>query len=260
MQRETPAEVPTPGKPGRTRQRTATASAPTVSAAALLRSAVTVQHGRVRLHAQNLALHTVLRDVAAQSGITITDRAQTHTSTLTLDLDNVELEEALKQMLTAFDVFFLYRGTSGAASALQSVWIYPQGHGGQLFPGDDEDSAFVGALAQQDPDARARGYEAILARPDWLSPEIMLNGLQDEDPQVRFRLLSQAVVANVTLPADMVERLALTDQAAEVRLAALAAVSFHPDIDRQQAERIAMQASTIRMRLCRAKPGTHGPR
>lgn len=244
MQREAPAEVPAPDKPGRTRQRTATASAPTVSAAALLRSAVTVQHGRVHLRAQNLALHTVLRDVAAQSGITITDRAQTHTSTLTLDLDNVALEEALQQMLTAFDVFFLYRGTSGAASALQAVWIYPQGQGGHIFPGDDEDSAFVEALSQTDPEIRARGYETILARPDWLSPAIMRNGLQDDDPQVRFRLLSQAVVANVTLPADMVERLALTDQEAEVRLAALAAVNFHPDIDRQQAERIAMQAST----------------
>jgi hypothetical protein len=197
----------------------------------------------VSFHAQNTALHAVLRDVAAQTGITITDRANTHTALLTLNLDNVPVEEAIRQMLAAFDVFFFYRGTAKATSELHAVWIYPQGYAAQMPPGEDDNSTVVEALYHADPAERARGYETLLSRPDWLSPDLLLNGLQDTDAQVRFRILSQALVANIWLPIDMLERLALTDPEAEVRQAALAAMMFHPDVDRPQAERMALQAS-----------------
>jgi hypothetical protein len=197
----------------------------------------------VSLHAQNAALHAVLRDVAAQTGITVTDRANTHTALLTLTLDNVPVEEALRQILAAYDSFFFYRGTAQAASELHAVWIYPQGHEVRMPPGEDDNSTIVEALYHADPETRARGYETLLTRPDWLSPDLLLNGLQDADARVRFRILSQALVANILLPVDTVERLALADPEAEVRQAALAALIFHPDIDRQQAERLALQAS-----------------
>ena len=233
------------GRPERVRRQSAAATSATSGASTIpTSSGVTVRQGRVSLHVQNTALHTVLRDFAAQTGVTVTDRANTHTALLTLDLDNVPVEEAIKRILAAFDVFCFYRGTAKATSELHAVWIYPQGHEAQMPPGEEDNSTIVEALYHADPAERARGYEALLARPDWLSPDLLLNGLQDADAQVRFRILSQALVANIRLPIDMIERLALTDPEAEVRQAALGAMLFHADVDRQQVERIALQAST----------------
>jgi hypothetical protein len=140
-------------------------------------------------------------------------------------------------------VFFLYRGADSSLDRLKAVWIYPKGQGTRTPPRLDEQTAVFSALTHADPAERAQAYEAILQQPDLLSPEILLDGLQDEDAQVRLRVLAHTHIADVVVPADTVERLALTDAHPQVRLAALALVGFHPDLDPQDAERIALAAS-----------------
>jgi hypothetical protein len=76
-----------------------------------------------------------------------------------------------------------------------------------------------------------------------LAPAVLLDGLQDVDAQVRLRILSQALLTNIVLPVEVVESLVSTDPDAQVRLAALSAIGFHPELDRQQLERIAFEAS-----------------
>ena len=209
----------------------------------LRHSGVTVQHQRVSLHVQQTGLSSILHDLAAKTGITVTDHANTQATLMSIDLDNMAVDEALQHVLAAFDVLFLYRGTDAATGKLTAVWIYPKGQGEHAPPGEDSHSTVMEALRHRNPAERAQAYEEIMQHPEWLSPTVIRDGLQDEDAQVRLRMLAQALVTNVVLPADTVEHLALTDPDAQVRLVALSALSFHVDLDAQRAEQIAFEAS-----------------
>jgi len=94
-----------------------------------------------------------------------------------------------------------------------------------------------------DPDERAQAYEEAIERADVRSPALALEGLRDMEPDVRLRVLAGALLANVTIPLDTVQSLALTDIDPRVRGAALAAIAAHGQIDLRTTETIARQAS-----------------
>jgi hypothetical protein len=94
-----------------------------------------------------------------------------------------------------------------------------------------------------DPDERAQAYEEALGRADVPSPALALEGLRDTEAQVRLRVLAGALLADVSIPLDTVQSLALTDMDPLVRGAALAAIAAHPEVDLRTAEHIARRAS-----------------
>ena len=205
---------------------------------------IEVQHQRVSLHVRQMRLRSILRRIAAKTDISFTYFAETATALTTLDLDNVTVEEAMKHLLAEFDAVFFYRGAGTAkTSELQSVWIYPPGHGLTALRSETGESIVADAILHPDPGERALAYENLLQRPELVSSEILRDGLLDAATEVRLRVLSQALMAHVALPADTLERLALVDTEVQVRLAALAAISSHPEIDMDTVETIARQAS-----------------
>ena len=197
---------------------------------------------RVTLHVRRTALAAVLREITAQTGITVTTQVHIPAVVLTIDLDNVPVDEALKQLLGAFDLVLLYRGNLAPPRSL-AVWIYPPGQGGSALPGDAAAGALRDSVRQAEPAARAHAYEELLLHPDRLPSTVLEDGLRDEDAQVRLRVLAQALVTHVAVPGETLERLALTDSDPQVRQTALTVLQGEQDLGRQQVEHIAEAAS-----------------
>lgn len=90
---------------------------------------------------------------------------------------------------------------------------------------------------------RAQEYEEHLAAGRWGSPELEA-ALKDDSPAVRFRVLAQAASQGLTVPADVLEELALRDISANVRRLAVALLSTNSAVEPSRAERIATEASS----------------
>ena len=189
-----------------------------------------VQH--VSLHVRRTALAAVLREITVRTGITVTTQVHIPAVVLTIDLDNVPVDEALKQLLGAFDLVLLYRGNLAPPRSLTAVWIYPPGQGGSALPGDAAARALRDSVRQAEPAARAHAYEELLLHPDRLPSTVLEDGLRDEDAQVRLRVLAQALVTHVAVPAETLERLALTNSDPQVRQTALTVLQGEPDMGR----------------------------
>ncbi len=199
---------------------------------------------RVSLHVQRTALAMVLQEIKAQTGITVTTQVHTPAAVVTIDLDNVPVDQALKQLLGAFDLVLLYRGNLAPSRSLTAVWIYPPGQGDSALPGDAAARGLRDRIRLGEPAARAQAYEEFLLHPDRLPSTVLEDGLRDKDAQVRQRVLAQALVTQVVVPAETLKRLALTDPDPQVRQTALTVLNSQPDLGRQQVEQIAQAAST----------------
>jgi HEAT repeats len=102
-------------------------------------------------------------------------------------------------------------------------------------------------IRAKDPLAAQRS-EAIETRlvdaPEALSPRELDAVLSDAEPEVRQRVLSQALLMNAPVRFETLERLALRDADPEVRRAAVAALAFQRDAAPGRLERLAAEAAS----------------
>ena len=192
---------------------------------------------RLTARVRNLALGTVLAEVAAQTAIAIVAAPEIEQDPVSADLRGLPLDRALRELLKEYDTFFFYGGAANAAAELRGVWIYPKGAASMLQPVAPEAWAssdeLKGLLARSNATIREQTYEALMSRPDAESQDVVmraLRGASEFDPGLRQRLLSSAISKGVVFPPDLLPLMAAADDSEVIRLMALDALATVADM------------------------------
>lgn len=193
---------------------------------------VAVKDGRLSAHAENLPLDRLLDEISRRGNVAII-KAGGRGRPVSVQLQDVPLDEGLRQILRNQDTFFFYGvGASGPAT-LKVVWVYPKGKGRELQPVPPEAWASTaeldGRVADPDPAVRARAIEALVERRGNQASDAVSEALRDHDDQVRVRALYQAIHAGVQLPRDELAAFAAGDPSPDVRFLALEALAADPE-------------------------------
>ena len=208
------------------------------------------KQGMLTFHAQNRPLLSVLRQITQLTQVIINGAEDLPDKQISVDLEQFRLDEALRQILSGYDVFFLYGADTNelGTSSVKAVWVYPAGRAKGLAP--MAANAWVAStqemertLLDPDPDARARAIDAIIRRTGRESAEAVQAVLKDEDEGVRIAALNRALNSGVEIPQEVLIDLALHDSSANIRFLALQALPVDPRM-RWVAER-AMQDESV---------------
>lgn len=195
---------------------------------------ITVKDGRLTVQVQQWPLERVLEEISRHARVGIVRAPGVEGERVSVQFQELPVDEGLRRILTAHDAFFFYGGEEKAPTSLRAVWIYPRGGGRGLQPVPPETWASTmeleGRVADPDPGVRVRAVEALVERKGDQAGEAVLDALRDHDDQVRIRALYQALRAGVKLPTDALRDLALNDPSADVRLLALAALGGSPEL------------------------------
>jgi hypothetical protein len=195
---------------------------------------VDIRHGEVTIRAENQSLKKVLDTLAHESGIQINSQLIRDRS-LSIELVRVPLDRALQTILEFEDSFFAFASHGQSHVALKAVWVVPTGAGGQWppqTPGCTRDlSEIEQQLASLHPNQRAEAIETLidLRGPD--AAQAVVQSLEDQDDDVRYRALQKAYRAGVVLPPEVLGELIERDRSELVRMMAVEAVGNHPSID-----------------------------
>jgi hypothetical protein len=214
-----------------------TPSSPQVSSpaeAAEKKATVTYAQGRLTINAQDQALAWVLQKISDRARVAIITDEAIGDERVSLQFEDIPLEQALRQVLEPYDAFYFYGvDKKGPASSLKAVWIYPRGEGQGLSPVPPEDWASTrdmqGRLRDPDPQVRSRALEALVERTGNQAVNSVVDALGDQDSEVRARALYAALSAGVELPPSYLYQ-ALQDQSANVRFLALESLARDPNI------------------------------
>ena len=193
--------------------------------------------GRLTARVKNLALGTVLAEVAAQTAIALVVAPEIEQDPVSADLRALPLDRALRELLKEYDTFIFYGSATNAPAELRGVWIYPKGAASMLQPVAPEAWAssheLKGLLAQSNATIREQTYEALMSRPDAESQDVVmraLRGASEFDPDLRQRLLSSAISKGVVFPPDLLPLMAAADDSEVIRLMALDALATAADM------------------------------
>ena len=229
---------------------TARASYAQAIAAPNSNSGSSFKQGMLTLHAQNRPLRSVLRQITQLTQVAINGAEELPDKQISVDLEQFRLDEALRQVLSGYDVFFLYGADANelGTSSVKAVWVYPAGRAKGLAP--MAANAWVAntqemerTLLDPDPNARARAIDSIIRRTGRESAEVVQAVLKDDDEGVRITALNRALSSGVEIPQEVLIDLALHDPSANIRFLALQALPVDPRM-RWVAER-AMQDESL---------------
>ena len=197
------------------------------------RVSIVVSRGLVTASIQNAALLTVLDELSARARVTIIPGPGLEGERVSANLENVPVDQAVRDLLKACDTFFYYSpARPQSAASLRAVWVYPRGAAATLRPVPLEEWGSTGdidtALAARDPAVRERAYEALMSRPDVVSRNTIvqaIRGATETDGDVRQRLLSTALSKGIEIPPDVLADLVRGDGVDVIRVMALEALS-----------------------------------
>jgi hypothetical protein len=195
---------------------------------------IAVKDARLNVDARDVALQWLLDEIASQAGLTIHGTGLLRGLTVSTRLDNVPVDDGLKELLSAFDVFFLYAPSGHQPASLRAVWVHPRGRGALLAPVSPEQWASTIELergtADPDPEVRALAVESLVERLGERALGKVLEALQDTDDYVRERALDATIDAGLELPVEDLRHLATADSDPEVRRLALRTFADHSDV------------------------------
>jgi hypothetical protein len=201
--------------------------------------------GMLTFRAQGQTLRSVLKRIGDQAGVSIYLEEGLGNEQLSVEFQHYRLDEALRQILSHYDVYFLYgegQGTLGSP-ALRAVWVYPAGHATAPRPSPQSTAATAKEPAPKQPrsnaDPRADDSTGRKASDPVAK---LLEALKDPSGEVRERALSRALIAKTQIPQETLVNLALADESDKVRLLALQALPVDPDL-KWVAERAAGDSS-----------------
>lgn len=200
-----------------------------------IRPVISFKDGRLTVHVQNQPLDAVLEGISRRAPVAIVRVDGVGSERVSLKIQDVPLEEALRQILVAHDTFLFYGVEKEAPASLRAVWVYPGRKGRGLAPLPPEAWASAKEMlieARTNPDAIARGraVETLVARKGEQARELVLEALADRDEDVRAYALHAALGRGVPLPSESLASLALTDPSHNVRFLALEALSSDPNV------------------------------
>src|SRR4029453_11948891 len=122
------------------------------------RMSLTIADGRVTCAIKNSPIGEVLQECGARTQLAFVARDDVADDRISLNLDNVPFEEAVRRLLRRYDAFLYYAATDSPPASLRVVWIYPKGSGAALQPVPPESWAATAELQQgvRDPDPAVR--------------------------------------------------------------------------------------------------------
>ena len=194
--------------------------------------------GKLSVAVSRASLSTVIKQISILADLPIVMADTLGQDVITFKGRDLPLDEGLKQLLAAYDVFFLYTGPdSKTAGAIKGVWVYGRGDGWDLQPvpsamwaGTKE---LESRLEDPNPDIRSESYEQLIERGGGNALSTALRGLADPDESVRLRTLSAAIDADFEIPAVDLQALILDAhaQSQSMRVLALQAIRDRPEAE-----------------------------
>jgi type II secretory pathway component GspD/PulD (secretin) len=196
------------------------------------RARIVVRDGTISLDVRACTLTQLVYLISAQTDIRITVSDALPAQTVTLRTNPEPIEAAIRQLLRHTDIFVLY-AAEGAGQRLAAVWVYPRGTTHDIVPVSADVWASTRELERQltewDPELRARAIEELIARTGEAALPRVFEALADGDAHIRERALDAALAANLDMPLQQLQALAINDLSPEVRLRALQALEERPD-------------------------------
>lgn len=203
-------------------------------------SGVTFKDGRLSVRIEKRPLESLMDEISTKAGVPLVLSEDVGGQVVSLNFQNLPLDEGLRRILKKYDAFFFYGVDEQDASSLKVVWVYPKGQGRGMAPVPAEKWASTkdveAMLADKDPAVRGRAIETLVQRKGEAALDAVLKSLQDDNDQVRTRALYGAVRAGVQVSEAVLYNLAVNDASPDVRLLALQGLSNGPDA-RRMAER-----------------------
>jgi hypothetical protein len=194
---------------------------------------VAVQGGRLTARLENSPIQAVLHELSERTNVAIVAADDLEGALVSAELTNVSVDEGLRNILKDYDTFFYY-GAIGqpSGSSLRAVWVYAKGTAATLRPVPlaawGSTAEIEKAVADRDPAVREQAYDALMSRTDPASRNLVLQairGATETDPELRQRLLSNAMSKGVELPHDVLADLVRSDGTEEIRMMALDGLS-----------------------------------
>jgi hypothetical protein len=206
-------------------------SSPPVPAAPQL--VVTLDARQLAIRAERVALDAVLAELTTRTGIPIAAAPAIDSHQISAQVKAAPIDQAIRELLKNYDVFFLY--SASARHGLASVWVYPRGAAANLRPVPPETWASTKelevAVSDGDPSIREQAYEALMARADRRSRNLVvlaIRGASETDSDLRQRILSSALGRGMPIPSEVLADLVRADATEEIRLIALDGVARDP--------------------------------
>jgi len=206
------------------------------------RPSITFKDRRLSVRAQKSSLERLTDEISGKAGVPILLSEGVGSQLVSVNFQDLPLDEGLRQILNKYDAFFFYGVDEQEPSSLKVVWVYPRGRGRGIEPVPKEKWASTkdieAMLADKDPEVRGRAIEALVQRKGEAALDTVVKFLQDDNEQVRTRALYGATKAGVQVSEGLLDNLALNDPSSDVRFLALQALSNSdsPEV-RQTAER-----------------------
>lgn len=194
---------------------------------------------RLSLKVSSRPLHDVANEIFQQSGVTIAMGDGMPNPLITIEFDDIPLEQGLRRLFEDYDTFFFYSRIEGMPARLITVWVYPARQGQKLAPvflppKQDKNLASTslprdsqGDECAQDvnnPDAfkRALAIKTLAERYGNAAAEAVKTGLADFDEHVRIEALQAALNKSVDVPIEALKEMAQYDPSALIRSITLA--------------------------------------
>ena len=201
------------------------------------RLSMRVEHGRLTCDIRNVTLSEVLDTLGRQTRVAFTLGDGIEPPLVSLQLADVPVEEGVRQLLRAYDVFLYYAAGPAGRSSLQAVWVFPKGLGASARPVPPDVWAGSAELRERarsgDVHTREQAYVALMSRPDAESRAAVLDALRgatETDQGLRQRLWSHAFQQGMDVPGDLLAEVARIDGSEMVRLMALDALAGDPAV------------------------------
>jgi hypothetical protein len=196
---------------------------------------VTFKDGRLSVNAQGSSLGILLQEISRRARIAVAGPGGDEGQTVSLQFQNLPLEEGLRQVLKDCDTFFFYgkEDNSKASAVLKAVWVYPGGQGRGFEPIPPEQWASTkeleGMLADPDPKVRSQAVKGLVERNSSNAADVVLRALADPDNEVAWEALYEAESTGVQLPANTLEDLVLHGGSPEIKVLALEGLKDNPE-------------------------------
>jgi hypothetical protein len=181
---------------------------------------------------QNQTLQSVLKQIGDQTGVSIYLAEGLGKEQLSVQFRHFRLDEALRQMLTDYDVHFIYGPEqNGQRTALREVWIYPAVPAQTMQPLKEVASTTAKEAALPQSDSNPVLHAEASNGPKGSDSVVeVLKALENPNDNVREQALSRALITKAQIPQEMLVNMALADVSAKVRLQALQALPLDPNL------------------------------
>src|SRR5260370_11952098 len=193
------------------------------------KSEVSLENDRLSVQAEDCPFDWLLEEISKKAHVGIITSAGLRSQPVSIQFENISLEEGLRRVLKDHDSFFFFGGDKRSPSRLKAVWVYSNGEGTGVVPVPQEFWASTreleGKLNDPEPKVRASAIEAIIDRKRDKSRAEGFNALKDATSEVPTRAFPAPLHSAPDLPTQSLVDLLVHDKSPKVRFLSLDAVA-----------------------------------